>query len=238
MTQSEHGALRTDENMRLLCVDTSTFFESVALTDGLEIRAERCVERRRGHATGILDDVVSLLEETGWQMDDVDGYACGLGPGGFTGLRIGLSTAKGFALSLGRPLFGARSTQLLLGAEKTPNTVAIVDARRDEVYIEGGPLSAPICRLPSALSAELDPSKPWRFVGDGALRYREVLESTFPACLINPDEETHRPHAGLLPHFIDCARPANATTLEPVYIRKSDAEINYPDGFPSAFGAK
>ena len=135
--------------MRLLCVDTSTFFESVALTDGLEIRAERYVERRRGHATGILDDVVSLLEETGWQMDDVDGYACGLGPGGFTGLRIGLSTAKGFALSLGRPLFGARSTQLSCSVRKR-HRIPLLSSTLDAMNLY---------RRGSTVCADLPPTK-------------------------------------------------------------------------------
>ncbi|MEE2789125.1 MAG: tRNA (adenosine(37)-N6)-threonylcarbamoyltransferase complex dimerization subunit type 1 TsaB [Myxococcota bacterium] len=224
--------------MRLLCVDTSTFFETVALTDGLEIIAERCVERRRGHATGILDDVVAVLADAGWQMDDIEGYACGLGPGGFTGLRIGLSTAKGFALALNRPLFGARSTQLLLAAAGSEDAVAIVDARRDEVYLDGGPLDTPVCTGPATISDYLDPSMPWVFVGDGAVRYRTTLENIFPRCVIAQDETQHRPRAGLLPQFIDRACPASATTLEPVYIRKSDAEMNYPDGFPSAFQGK
>jgi tRNA threonylcarbamoyladenosine biosynthesis protein TsaB len=223
-----------DEPVRLLCVDTSTFHESVALTNGADIIAETCIERRGGHGPGILDDIAELLESTGWTLSDLDGFACGLGPGGFTGLRIGLSTVKAFALALQCPVYGARTTELLKEAHSSEHTVAIVDARRQQVYLDADHLPQPICCDPQDLPRHLDRETPWVLIGDGALKYASEIAEMFPAALIPDDDARHRPRAGLLPRFIDLARPASTTTLEPVYIRKSDAEINFPDGFPDA----
>ena len=99
--------------MKLLCIDTATFFESIALLEGERVVAEHRVERHRGHGPGILDDVDRLLKNAGWRLENVDGFVSGLGPGSFTGLRICLATLKGFALAYQKPIFGARTTRLL-----------------------------------------------------------------------------------------------------------------------------
>ena len=218
--------------MKLLCIDTSTFFESVALLDGDRILAEHRVERHRGHGPGILDDVDGLLKKAGWTLGDVDGFVSGLGPGSFTGLRICLATLKGFAMAHQKPIFGARTTRLLRAAAGE-TSIAVMDARRGEVYLEGGPVIDPVCCPPEAVATYLGTGA-WVFVGDGALRYETVLKASLPDSVIIDDPELHHPRAALLPGLVDLTQAEALATLEPVYVRKSDAEINYPDGFPDA----
>ena len=218
--------------MKLLCIDTATFFESIALVSGDEIILEHRVERHRGHGPGILDDVDALLDRAGWRLDDVEGFVAGLGPGSFTGLRICLATLKGFALALGKPIYGARTTALLRAGVEG-ESVAIMDARRGQVYVEGGPLKSPVCCAPEAVASLLGTGA-WSLVGDGATLYRETLLTGMREAKVLDDETLHHPRAALLAQLIDLSAPEPLATLEPVYVRKSDAEINYPDGFPDA----
>ena len=220
--------------LKLLCVDTSTFHESVALMDGDTVIGSTHVERRGGHGPGILDDIANLLSEAGWQLSDLDGFACGLGPGSFTGLRIGLATMKAFAVAMNKPIFGARTTTMLLSECDSPLKVAVIDARREQVYLDAAHLDAPVCCDPKDIHRYIALDTPWTFLGDGAVKYRAFLSTTYPTSSISEDENAHRPQARTLARLVDVDRPGSITTLEPIYIRKSDAEINYPDGFPDA----
>jgi hypothetical protein len=71
-------------------------------------------------------------------------------------------------------------------------------------------------------------------VGDGAVQYRDILLAGGPGIVIPEAPELHQPQAGLLATLVDPTNPPALATLEPIYVRKSDAEINYPDGFPDA----
>ena len=202
--------------------------------DGHDIVQELREERPKGHGPGILDDIDRLLKKQGWHISELDGFVAGLGPGSFTGLRICLATLKGFALAFEKPLFGARTTALLRSAVEA-DSVAVLDARRGQVYVEGGPVIEPVCCAPKEVS-DLLGEGPHQLVGDGAILYRDLFLESMPTSSICPDDDLHYPRAGLLARMVNFGEPAQLATLEPVYVRKSDAEINYPDGFPNAAG--
>jgi len=218
--------------MKLLCADTATRTESVALVDGDLVLAERAVYRAKGHGRGIIDDIDQLLSDAEWTLDDVEGFVCGLGPGSFTGLRIALATLKGLALAKGRPIFGVRTTRLVCAGVPIGRRVAIIDARRGQVYVEEDGMESPLCCAPESVAERLAAGPPPVLVGDGAVKYREVLLAGLPEAAIPAAAVMHRPRAALLPQLIDPAQPAALATLEPVYVRPSDAELNYPLGFP------
>ncbi len=218
--------------MKLLCADTATRTESVALVDGDLVLAERAIYRAKGHGRGIIDDIDQLLADAEWTLDDVEGFVCGLGPGSFTGLRIALATLKGLALAKGRPIYGVRTTRLLGAAIPMGRRVAVVDARRGQVYVEEEGFEAPVCCAPEAVGELLAAGAPPVLLGDGALTYRDVLLGSVPNAIIPTAAVLHRPRAALLPQLIDPTQPASLATLEPIYVRLSDAEINYPQGFP------
>lgn len=214
---------------KLLCVDTATQTESVALLVDGALCGERTVRRTRGHGPGLLDDIDLVLRDGGLRLTDLDGLVCGLGPGSFTGLRIALATLKGLALAHELPLYGARTTAALRAALPDRRVVAVVDARRGEVYVDHD--GAPQVVSPHAVTL---PDGPITLLGDGALQYAAILRGRYPDAVVPTSPTLHVPRAALLAEAIDLAAPAPLATLEPVYVRRSDAEINYPDGFPDA----
>ncbi len=221
--------------MRVLCIDTATPIESVAVLQDGKLLAERSLFRRRGHSTGILDDLEGALADAGFALADLDAFVCGLGPGSFTGLRIALATLKGLAMALERPLFGARTTQLLIAGCPAERPVAVIDARRGEVFVEGAGIEGPHCISPDALAELLAEGPAPTLIGSGALVYRERLLASIPGAHIPEAPALHHPRAALLTSCVDLTgTPPALATVEPNYVRRTDAEINYPDGFPDA----
>jgi tRNA threonylcarbamoyl adenosine modification protein YeaZ len=168
-----------------------------------------------------------------WSWADVEAFAVGLGPGGFTSLRIGLATAKTLAYSLKKPLFGISTLDILRHGFDEPNCIALIDAKRNEVYIDL-PDAGLHCLAPSALCDHLHSDVPYFFCGDGACRYETQLRESFPLARFNLSATDNVPNAAHLSALISVAQPDQIATLQPLYVRPSDAEITYPDGFPDA----
>ena len=191
--------------MLILAFDTATDVATAALVDDGEVLGERVTEPKR-----LLEDVDALLRQGGAHAGDVDALAVGLGPGSFTGTRIGLAAARGLALALDVPAAGVSTLDAL--AAGAPGAVPVIDARRREVFVPGPAAVAP---------ADLELVAGTLCVGDGARRYREVLEG-LGAVVPPDDDERHLPrarwHAALAAGF----GPAEA--LEPIYVRVPDAE--------------
>jgi tRNA threonylcarbamoyladenosine biosynthesis protein TsaB len=231
-----------------LCADTATEVASVALVRGGEALALRARDNPRGHGPGFLDDVEATLAKAGVALGDVEAFAVGLGPGSFTGVRIALATLKGLALACDRPLYAARTTALLRAhgedhAERPAGAPvwAVVDARRGELYVEGPlgvvDLCAPKVFIERLLAAH--GPDPLLLLGSGATLCADALRAALPGAIIPNDPRDHRPRAALLVHpalgLFDRPPPALGT-LEPIYVRPSDAELNHPHGVPDAAG--
>jgi tRNA threonylcarbamoyladenosine biosynthesis protein TsaB len=191
-----------------LAFDTATSVATAALVRDGEVLGERV-----SHAIRVLEDADDLLCDAGVEQTELTGLAVGTGPGSFTGLRMGLAAARGLAFALDVPVAGV-STLAVLGAG-SPGALPVVDAGRREVFaLVGGEA---VCS--SARALELEPGTVC--IGDGALRYREVLEAR--GAEVPPDrDERHLPRASL---HVELAReygPAEA--VEPLYLRIPDAE--------------
>jgi tRNA threonylcarbamoyladenosine biosynthesis protein TsaB len=167
---------------------------------------------RRSRAVTVLADAHELLTAADAAAEDLDALVVGTGPGSFTGIRIGLATARGLALSLGLSVAGVSTLDAL--AAGAPGSVPVIDARRREVFAL---LDEPRCLRPEEL--ELEPGT--RCVGDGAVRYRAVLEAA--GAEVPPAEsELHVPRAHLHVALARDFGPAEA--VEPIYLRVPDAE--------------
>lgn len=122
--------------MKVLGIETSTYSGSVAVVEGSKILGEFTINIGPTHSQKLLPMIDSLLDAVRLGMDEVDGIAVSKGPGYFTALRVGISTAKGLSLSLGKPLVGVDSLEVL--ARNVPcerKTVCpVIDAKRGEVY--------------------------------------------------------------------------------------------------------
>jgi tRNA threonylcarbamoyladenosine biosynthesis protein TsaB len=193
--------------MLILAFDTATDVATSALVSNGEVLGERT-----SRAVTLLEDVDALLRQSGARTRDVDAIAVGVGPGSFTGVRIGLATARGLALALDIPAAGVSTLEAL--AAGAPGTVPVVDARRREVFVWDG---EPRVLAPSQL--ELEPGAVC--VGSGALRYRSLLEAA--GAEIPPDrDERHLPRARFHARLAREFGPAEA--VEPLYLRIPDAD--------------
>src|SRR3954468_11799362 len=114
--------------MLILAFDTATDVATSALVDDGEVLGERV-----SRAQTLLEDVDALLRQGGARPTDVGGLAVGIGPGSFTGVRVGLATARGLALALGLPVAGVSTLDAL--AAGAPGAMPVVDARRGEVFV-------------------------------------------------------------------------------------------------------
>jgi tRNA threonylcarbamoyladenosine biosynthesis protein TsaB len=214
--------------MNLLAADCATAFESVALLRDGDVLVEHGAVRRGGAGATLLDTIDAVLADAGLRLAGVDGFVVGLGPGSFTGLRVALATLKGLALARDLPLWGVSTTTALRGALPGERVVPVIDARRGEVFVGVDP---PRCVPPAEAAALID--GPAVLLGNGALLYADVLRKLLPEARIPALPALHHPRAALLVTG-DLGPPAALATLEPLYVRKSDAEIHYPDGFPDA----
>jgi tRNA threonylcarbamoyladenosine biosynthesis protein TsaB len=195
--------------MLTLAFDTATSVATSALVDDGEVLGERA-----SRAQTLLEDVDALLRQGGAHPRDLDALAIGVGPGSFTGVRIGLAAARGLALSL--DVRGAGVSTLAALAAGAPGALPVIDARRSEVFtLVGG---EPAVLAPAAVRGEL-------CVGDGAVRYRDVLESN--GAVVPPDDdERHLPRARFHAQLIGELRDVDE--IEPLYLRAPDAKEQLP----------
>jgi tRNA threonylcarbamoyladenosine biosynthesis protein TsaB len=193
--------------MLTLAFDTATDVATVALVRDGEVLGER-----RSRAVSVLADADELLRAAGVGPADLGLLAVGVGPGSFTGVRMGLAAGRGLALALDIPVAGVSTLEAL--AAGAPGAVPVVDARRREVFalVDGEPR----CLAPADL-----PIEPRDYVGDGAVRYRTVIEQG--GGVVPPDDdERHVPWARFHAQLAHDAGPAEL--VEPVYLRVPDAD--------------
>lgn len=192
----------------VLAFDTATHVATVALVDGGRPLAER-----RTRSFRVLADADELLAGLDHTQADIAALVVGTGPGSFTGTRLGLALARGFALARHVPVAGVSTLDAL--AAGADGALPVIDAGRREVFtIVNGEAHA----LPAA---ELD-VEGVTCVGDGALRYRTTLEER--GAHVPPDSSTeHVPHARL--HVLLAADYGSAELVEPIYVRPPDAKV-------------
>jgi tRNA threonylcarbamoyladenosine biosynthesis protein TsaB len=224
----------------LLGLDTSTPATAVGLrlADGTTLQAHDIPQdgQRPGHATRLLPLADELLAEAAIGWDSLQRIAVGLGPGTFTGLRVGVATARGLAHSLAIELVGVSSLHALayhaLSEGGEGPVLAAIDARRGEVFV-GGWSSGGSCGrelfAPRALAPEniwdlLRDGESWRAVGDGAVRYRSHFEDF--AVEVPPDDSVlHRISGATICELGLQALPCASQAVLPDYLRRPDAEI-------------
>jgi tRNA threonylcarbamoyladenosine biosynthesis protein TsaB len=251
-------------------VDTATLTLSCALLEVGPGRAELVADRSEqapraatgatgGHGARLPGALTTLLTTHGRRLPDVEGYAVGLGPGSFTGLRIGLATFKGLAYANRRPIVGVSSlAAMALAAAREAGTgpgallVPLLDAKKGEVYAgfyratpDGAGVTAlhpdaalaPAALLtllgsPELVAGAAGPLEPLGF-GEGFLAYEAALAPR----LTQLATEVRTPLASAVGALAAAAlREATfdaprLSALEPHYVRASEAEVKFPDGF-------
>lgn len=224
--------------MIVVAIETSTPHTSVAIGSDREIVGSISLagQARQEAVTPALDQ---LLEWTGVRLSQVGGIAVGVGPGLFTGLRVGVETAKTLAQVLGVPIVGITSLDALAFAVRHTHKliVAVIDGRRGEVFyaiyrsLPGGVVRGHdyAVATPDHLCAELE-TIPGEMlaVGDGAILYRNHLEELGSRVEIASSIRAHPEAAALaelaVPRFLR-EEHDRLHEVTPLYVRRSDAEI-------------
>lgn len=228
-----------DEHKYILSVDTATPCSTVALTTGSRrdgrVLGILSISSNVTHSRRLLVAIERLLADTGILKEELSGFAVGLGPGSFTGLRIGMATVKGLSAASAKPMYGV-STLDLAAANCTDSRLicSVLDARKKEVYTafyrtdavgQTNRITEIVAISPEALTEQI--TEPVLMVGDGLLAYGDYWQSQLgdqltvaPAHLWSPSAAT----LGLMAGELD--EPLDVGTATPLYVRASDAELN------------
>jgi tRNA threonylcarbamoyladenosine biosynthesis protein TsaB len=232
--------------MLVLALDTTTRIGSHALVRDGCVVASGTGDAAKPHAVRLPGELLGLLEANGFGLGDVDAFAVAAGPGSFTGLRIGIASMQGLALSTGRPIVGVSALEglAMTAAESLPvgaRVAAFMDALRGEVFTAlytvagAGPFGPELREDDPALVATPDVVLGrWaergvvgaRFIGDGAFTYRALLEADRVCGAV---AEPLPPIAPALARLA-LARLGQGGTfhphaVEPIYVRRPDAEL-------------
>ncbi|HET6848271.1 MAG TPA: tRNA (adenosine(37)-N6)-threonylcarbamoyltransferase complex dimerization subunit type 1 TsaB [Gaiellales bacterium] len=203
--------------MLLLALDTATDAATACLSRDGEVLAESMTRGRSTAAQRLLDDVHHLTRAARLGLGELDAIVAGTGPGTFTGLRIGLASARALGFGLGIPVHGVSTLDALLAGDGVD--VACIDARRGEVFCKGPGIETSAL-APDRL-AELLPEGAV-VAGDGAVRYREQLRG---AIIPGDGSPLHVPwarhHASLSPLW---------GSPDPLYVRAPDADRSIAAG--------
>ncbi len=222
--------------MNILALDTSTRSCSVALLEDEKLLVETAVCVPQTHSAHLLGMVEQAFRLAGWKPERLEGLAVGVGPGSFTGLRIGIATAKGIAYAAGIPCVGVGSLEALAASllPRHDDICALIDARRGELYAavyraEGERLlprlaeqAIPIAPLLSMLRG------PHLFVGDGALLHAAEIRAALGEGARFAPAGQHAPRAGVIGRLarerLAQAPGDRGFELTPRYLRAPDAE--------------
>ena len=224
--------------MLTLAFETSAKAGSVALLDGRKLLGESYQNTGLTHSQTIMTMAKDLIAACGHTPQDVEAVAVAAGPGSFTGVRIGVAAAKGFAWGKELPCYGVSTLEAMalnLGAYEGL-VVGVMDARRSQVYTatfraEQGVLhrltddrAISLEQLGSELAEE---TAPIYLVGDGSSLTYNTLKTTVPNLILPPEHRMHQRAAGVglaAAAMIEAGAPGNGAELNPNYLRLSQAE--------------
>ena len=223
--------------MRVLGIETSTHSGSVAVLEDEKILGESLLNNGPTHSEKLVPMIDWLLKEVGIDKKGIDGISVAVGPGSFTALRIGISTAKGLAFSLGVPVVGVSSLEVLaLNLLFTPFVIcAIIDAKKNEVFAAFFTSSSG-CLHRSSDDMLISPHdlidmihKKTVLIGNGAMEYGDFLRDALGELAVFCPSSLNFPRASNCA-LLGAKRLKNGSkddlsALAPQYLRRADAEI-------------
>lgn len=225
--------------MLVLSIDTATLVSSVALSTQDKLLAELVIQTRKTHSETLMPHIAELLNMARIEKKDLEGIAVSIGPGSFTGLRIGLATAKALAYALKIPILGISTFETLAFNCPVPGVYLspILDAQKNNVYQavyswQQGTLTeilpARVVNISQAVKEAAAMERPVVMLGEAAVMYREEIEAQ-GTNLVFPPPHVVIPHAGstavLGCRLLEQGVVHDVMNLEPVYIRRSEAEV-------------
>ena len=220
--------------MLVLAIDTATKIGSVALYDDKTgVIGEINLYVKVNHSNVIMDAVDSLFKLSGLTIKDVDRIAVTIGPGSFTGIRIGTAIAKGLAYSLKKPIVGVNELDVLahMGENREDIIVPLIDARKERVYFSKYRyVDSILLREEEYKDGELRDvledlkGKKVTFIGDGAIVNEKLINEILEKDYTIFSKANSIPRAGIAAQISLHLPEDNLYTLEPLYVNKSQAE--------------
>lgn len=217
--------------MLILAIDTSTNIGSVALVESEKgILGEITINNRTTHSEMIMKMIDTLLDISKVDRKKIEKIAVGIGPGSFTGIRIGVAVAKGLAYSLDIPIVGVNELEILASNYSGDGKIiSMIDARKERVFYgiykrENGKLKDLDIKGADSLEEVLkEVDEKVVCIGDGAIVNREKIVGILGEKVEILDDYLNIPRATILAKLGE-EREDNIYTLEPVYLAKSQAE--------------
>ena len=223
--------------MNLLAIDTTGSVCTCALAEEKKLLAELYIDQDRTHSQGLMPMIDTLFRMTGTSLHEVDAFACAVGPGSFTGIRIGVATAKAFAHALDKPVIAVNTLDgLCCNVDYRGLICPMIDARRQEVYTAFYRQQELPQRLSDYSALPLEEvlkqcNEPVMFVGDGAVNYREEIQAKLKErALFAADASIKQRAAGVARAAFLKAKAGqieDAYRLSPFYLKKPQAQREY-----------
>jgi len=223
--------------MNILAVDTTSFAGSVALLKKTRLLAEVNIDSSSTYSERLLPAVDFLLQTNGLKIKDMDGFALAVGPGSFTGIRIGLSTVKSFSYASGKPVAAISTLKALALKLRHPQShllCPLLDAKKGEIYAalfesKGGRLKEIVPQgayLPDRFFSLLPSHRIIFFIGNGVDAYRQRIFQYFKdKARFSQRSPFIAYEIGMLGYeLLRRKKGVSAQELEPLYFRKSQAE--------------
>ncbi|MCD5415402.1 MAG: tRNA (adenosine(37)-N6)-threonylcarbamoyltransferase complex dimerization subunit type 1 TsaB [Clostridiales bacterium] len=231
--------------MKILALDTSSPATTVAILEGEKLVAEYTINNINTHSQKLMPMIAEIIKSCKWRPEDIDVFGVSLGPGSFTGLRIGIATIKAMAQSLNKKVCGVSSLEVLAYNLMYIDGVIcpIIDAQRDAVYTATykwganrliqleKPSILHIDELNTALASK---SGIVYFVGDAVSKFRlRIEEKNKDVNIVFPTEDLLLPRAYVVGEITRqhalLGKVKNVRDITPVYMRKSHAECQYEE---------
>jgi tRNA threonylcarbamoyladenosine biosynthesis protein TsaB len=222
--------------MIIVALDTSAAAGSAAVSVDGRVTIERAGDPSRTHGQRLPAELMSILRDAAMDLGSVDRFAVSIGPGSFTGLRVGIATIQGLALANGKLVAPVSTFEALARHHRrTGEPVATwIDAHRGEVFATIFSPDGPMLVTPSSLTpaatldawtSALDQFGRFRFTGDGAVRYRdEIVQRLGDRAIVESEVAPLAGTMAMIAHD-DPARAVRPHAIVPLYVRRPDAEL-------------
>lgn len=225
--------------MKILSIDTSSTICSVALLEDLKVLKELYIDDANTHSTKLMPLIDELLKSQNLTIQDIDLFACGIGPGSFTGIRIGVSTIKAFADVTCKPVIGVTSLESLAWFAKDEGLIcSLIDAKHDNLYFglfehknsEYEKLSDfSFENINNIIDFVKNKNNKIIFVGNGSILFKSMIESELEnnACFFdttNSEKYTATAIGEIAFNKFNKGLYGDSNSLIPLYIKKSNAE--------------
>lgn len=218
--------------MKILAVDTSSEICSVAILENDNVIVENSLNDGKTHSENLMTIMENTLEENKIKLSDIDLIACSVGPGSFTGIRIGVSSIKAIAEVLDVPVAAVTSLETLAKnvESKGVTIVSLIDAKNDQVYagIFDDEYNKKEEYIADSIYAVIERVKEYDnviFVGNAAIKYKELLDSNFENVVVADNNLQSASSVGKIGYKKHKEKDlTSADTIMPMYLRKSQAE--------------